>query len=89
MFHTFTHSKNEDCPAYEDRAKRIYNEPVLKDGKIFYPCNIGGCLEGCKCSPCNDQNVQLKCPDHAPDHPELFNPQEDISITRRQLFDVV
>jgi hypothetical protein len=48
----------------------INHEPVLVDGKIKYPCNVGGCGKDCECGP-------LICPEHHPDHPLLFDPDED------------
>ena len=29
----------------------------------------------------------MRCPDHHPDHPEMFHPDEDISYSRKILFD--
>ena len=86
MYSTFVHFKNEDCPAFFDKSKAVNLEPFVKDGKVFYPCNVGGCEKECECAPCNN-NGNLHCPDHHLDHPLLFNPEEDLSITRRMFFD--
>ena len=48
-FSTLTHIDKKDCPAYYDKSKEIYTEPIVEDGKVFYPCDVGGCLSLCKC----------------------------------------
>ena len=89
MFSTFKHENNEDCPAFHDQSKKLHDKPYLEDEKVIYPCNIGGCGKACECAPCNSDGEILQCPDHHPDHPLLFDPEEDISISRRILFDPV
>ena len=87
-FSTFTHVNKEDCPAYYDESKKKYTEPVFNEGKVYYPCDVGGCLSLCKCPSCTNPKKILACPNHAPDHPKLFNKDRDIMITRRILFTV-
>lgn len=89
MFSTYQHVKDEDCPAYKDESKRIHTEPYLYNGSVVYPCNVGGCAKRCECEGCNFWygDEILNCPDHHPDHPMMFNPEEDILIYRRMLFD--
>ena len=75
LFSTFQHEKDEECPAFRDNSKVIINEPsTAKNNKIKYPCNIGGC----ECDP---------CPNHHPDHPQMFDPEEDFSVSRRMFVD--
>ena len=83
-FSTFKHLNRRDCPGYTNVDKRIYSAPFLKDGKFYYPCDVGGCAVPCSCPPCT---VTLKCPDHAPDHPALFVKDAEIMIMRRVLFE--
>ena len=66
--------------------KKIYTEPFVKDKRVFYPCNVGGCSKACECPPCLNGS-EMRCPDHHPDHPEMFNPVEDLHHSRRILFD--
>ena len=92
-FSTYKHENIEDCPAYEDESKRIYKEAIFQDGKANYPCNIGGCMEGCPCIPCNDperyeQLNSFKCHTHNPDHPDMFDESEDLALERRLYFEV-
>ena len=87
-FSTLTHIDKKDCPAYYDKSKEIYTEPIVEDGKVFYPCDVGGCLSLCKCSSCNNLQEALVCPNHAADHPKLFRKDRDIMISRRILFNV-
>ena len=86
-FSTFKHLNRRDCPGYTNVDKRIYSAPFLKDGKFYYPCDVGGCAVPCSCPPCNNSTVTLKCPDHAPDHPALFVKDAEIMIMRRVLFE--
>ena len=85
-FSTFQHVNNADCTAYKDNSKKIYTKPFVKNGKVFYPCNVGGCAKACECPPCQNGS-EMRCPDHHPDHPEMFNPEEDLQHFRRILFD--
>ena len=85
-FSTFQHVKNSDCPAFYDASKKLYSKPFIQNGKLYYPCNIGGCAKECECPPCSD-GTEMRCPDHHPDHPEMFHPKEDISFSRKILFD--
>ena len=87
IFSTFKHANDEDCPAFQDNSQKLHDQPYKEDGKVIYPCNIGGCGKVCECGPCNSDGEILQCPDHHPDHPLLFNPQDDLSISRRILFD--
>ena len=82
---TFQHVNNADCTAYKDNSKKIYTKPFVKNGKVFYPCNVGGCAKACECPPCQNGS-EMRCPDHHPDHPEMFNPEEDLHHSRRILF---
>ena len=66
-FSTYTHVSNEECSAYDDISKRMQQKAKTKDGKIYYPCNIGGCMEPCPCLPCSDTDKykepnSFKCP---------------------------
>ena len=88
MFSTFHHVKNEECPAFNDESKVLSHEPTIKDGKVKYPCNVGGCEQDCECDPCTDKEPLL-CPKHNPDHPLMFDPEEDFFITRRMFFDPI
>ena len=89
MFFTYKHEKDEDCPGFNDKSRRVYTEPYEEDGKVHYPCNIGGCARGCECEVCNmwAGDEVVNCPDHHPDHPKMFNPEEDILIERRLMFE--
>ena len=90
MFYTYQHVNDEDCPGYTDRTKRVHTEPWTgENGQVFYPCNVGGCGKPCDCQSCNfwDGTEIVDCPKHHPDHPEMFNPEEDISISRRVFFE--
>ena len=64
-FSTFTHVNKEDCPAYYDESKKKYTEPVFNEGKVYYPCDVGGCLSLCKCPSCTNPKKILACPNHA------------------------
>ena len=86
MFSTFRHVNREDCPARKDKAMDINHEPVLVDGKVKYPCNVGGCGKNCECDPCAGKGP-LICQEHHPDHPLLFDPEEDFFISRRIFVD--
>ena len=86
-FSTFKHLDRRDCIGYRDISKRIYSAPFVKDGKYYYPCDVGGCAVPCSCPPCNNSTMRLKCPDHAPDHPALFIEDTEIMIKRRVLFE--
>ena len=87
-FSTFIHVDKRDCPAYYEESKKKYSEPLSKGGKVYYPCDVGGCLSLCKCPSCKNPKKTLTCPDHAPDHPKLFKKSRDIMIMRRILFAV-
>ena len=87
-FSTFIHVDKRDCPAFYDESKKKYSEPISKEGKVYYPCDVGGCITLCKCPSCTNPQKTLACPDHAPDHPELFKKGRDTMITRRVLFAV-
>ena len=88
MFSTFKHANKDDCPAYKDNSKALYFEPVYEDEKFKYPCDIGGCKKDCECDPCMGKEP-LICPEHNPDHPLLFDPDEDLVISRRLFVDPV
>ena len=90
MFSTFQHVNNQDCPGY-GATKKAYTEPYDDNGKVYYPCNVGGCAKGCECEVCNMWNGDeiINCPDHHPDHPEMFNPEEDFVIHRRIFFEPI
>ena len=89
-FYVHIHKNDEDCPAYSDRKKAVYKEVFFDAGRAYYPCNLGGCCQECPCIPCNCPNYKeansFKCPVHHPDHPEMFNEVEDLSIERREYF---
>ena len=51
-----------------------------------FPCNVGGCEKDCECDPCTGQGP-LVCPEHNIDHPLLFDPEEDLHISRRMFVD--
>ena len=92
-FSTYQHVNREDCPAYDDNSKKIHTKPIVHEGRVYYPCNIGGCLEGCPCIPCNrvdeyGESNSFKCPSHNPDHPEMFDDSEDLALERRMYFEV-
>jgi hypothetical protein len=86
MYSTFQHEKNEDCPAFKDKSKAVNDKPSMKDNKVKYPCNVGGCGKDCECDPCTDSGPLL-CPNHHPDHPQMFDPEEDLSVSRRMFVD--
>ena len=48
-FSDLMHIDKKDCPAYYDELKEIYTEPIIEEGKVYYPCDVGGCLSLCKC----------------------------------------
>ena len=64
--------------------KALYKEVFFDAGRAYYPCSLGGCCQECPCIPCNCPNYKeansFKCPVHHPDHPEIFNEVEDLSI---------
>lgn len=84
-FSTFQHKNDSECPAYSDTSKKIYTKPFIRNEKVFYPCNVGGCAKACMCPPCSNDS-EMRCPDHHPDHPELFDHDEDLHHSRRILF---
>ena len=88
FFHTYQHLNDEDCPAYCDTSKLKHREPVIEDGMVIYPCNVGGCGKPCECEICNMWNGDeiVDCRDHHPDHPRMFDPDNDIVIRRRIFF---
>jgi hypothetical protein len=89
MFSTYQHVNDQDCPGF-GAAKKVYTVPFDGDhGKVYYPCNVGGCAKGCECEVCNmwAGDEIINCPDHHPDHPKMFNPREDIVIQRRIYFE--
>ena len=86
MFSTFCHENNDNCPAFKDKSKVVIIKPTVKDNKVNYPCNLGGCEKGCECDPCTDKGPLL-CPNHHPDHPLMFDPEEDLVISRRIFVD--
>ena len=90
LFYTHIHKNVEECPAYNDGKKAVYKEVFYDDGKAYYPCNIGGCCSECQCIPCNSKEYReqnsFKCPEHSPDHPEMFDESEDLFINRRIYF---
>ena len=86
-FSTFKHLDQHDCPGYKDDSKRIYFSPFEQNGRYYYPCDIGGCALPCSCPPCENPALALKCPEHAPDHPALFDTSSAIFISRRILFE--
>ena len=88
LFHTYQHLNDEDCPAYSDTSKLKHRDPVIENGIVIYPCNVGGCGKPCECEICNMWNGDeiVDCPDHRPDHPRMFDPDNDIIIHRRILF---
>ena len=93
LFFTFQHNKSEDCPAYGDPLKQIHKKAVFFEGKASYPCNVGGCSKGCLCIPCNKtdryQEVNsFRCPHHNPDHPDMFDEEEDLALVRRRYIEV-
>ena len=61
---------------------------MIENGKVIYPCNVGGCGKPCECEVCNMWNGDeiVDCPDHHPDHPRMFDPDNDIIIRRRIFF---
>jgi hypothetical protein len=82
IFYTHVQKNPKDCPAYEDEKNAVYKEVVYDVGKVYYPCNFGGCCQECPCIPCNCQDYKepnsFRCPDHNPDHPKMFDEQERI-----------
>ena len=85
QFSTFRHVQSEDCPGFKNQTD-VKHEPVYNNGKMIYPCNIGGCGKGCECDPCTGKGP-LHCPDHSIDHPLLFDPEDDLVISRRMFVD--
>ena len=89
LFYTYQHENDADCPAYTDHSKLKQREPSTDDhGRVIYPCNVGGCGKQCDCEICNmwGGDEITECPDHHPDHPEMFDPEKDIVIRRRIFF---
>lgn len=91
-FSTFQHVKISECPAYTDNSKKASHKPHFQHGKAYYPCNTGSCLKACTCKPCQNPSKYsksnlFKCTQHSIDHPEMFNEDEDLSISRRQFVD--
>ena len=89
MFSTYQHKNDKDCPGF-GAPKKVYTKPFDGDnGKVYYPCNVGGCAKGCECEVCNmwAGDEITNCPEHHPDHPKMFNPREDIVIHRRIYFE--
>lgn len=86
-FSTFKHLDQHDCPAYEDESKKEHFSPFEKNGSYYYPCDVGGCAIPCSCPPCQNPELAIKCPEHAPDHPALFDTASAILIRRRILFE--
>ena len=78
MFSTFRHGQKEDCPGLKTQSD-LEHEPVHHNGKMTYPCNVGGCGKECECDPCTGKG-SLHCPEHNVDHPLLFDPEEDVVI---------
>ena len=92
-FSTFQHVNNASCPGYTTLTKLTSQNPHLKDGKAFYPCNNGYCLKGCVCIPCKypekySEPYSFRCSYHKIDHPQMFNGTEDFAITRRKYVQV-
>ena len=88
-FSTFNHVSNADCPSYTDNSKKTNETARFIEGRAYYPCNYGSCLEGCICIPCEDPEKYSEvdsfgCFNHKIDHPEMHNEVEDLSISRRQ-----
>ena len=88
LFHTYQHVDNRECSAYNDDSKIVLIEPMADDhGSAIYPCNVGGCRKHCDCAICNFSGDNItECSDHYPDHPNLFNEDEDITIKKRIFF---
>ena len=88
LYHTYQHLDDKECPAYYDETKVILKEPTTdEDGNVIYPCNVGGCHKLCECNICNFSGDEItECKDHYPDHPEMFDEEEDIVIKRRIFF---
>ena len=89
MFSTYQHVNDEDCPGF-GAAEKLYTVPFCGEhGKVYYPCNVGGCARGCECEVCNmwAGDEVVNCPDHHPDHPRMYNSKEDIVIHRRIYFE--
>ena len=88
LYHTYRHVDDKNCPAYHDENKIILTEPSNdQHGNVIYPCNVGGCRKLCECNICNfSRNEVTECHDHYPDHPGMFNDEEDIVIKRRIFF---
>ena len=91
-FSTFLHVNNEDCPAYDNPSVDKSKTANFHNNIAFYPCNFGCCLQRCSCTPCNDDQGRyqepnsFKCDDHNPDHPEMFDEDDDLAIKRRKYF---
>ena len=88
-FSTFQHVKISECPAYSDNSKKASHKPHFENYRAYYPCNTGSCLKLCVCKPCTNRSKyskpnSFKCPNHSIDHPEMFDVDEDLAISRRQ-----
>ena len=44
-YSTYQHLNNSDCPAYNDISKQFHKKPFIREGTVFYPCNVGGCAK--------------------------------------------
>ena len=44
-FSTYKHVSNKECSAYDDISKRIHQKAIIDEGRVYYPCNIGGRME--------------------------------------------
>ena len=88
LYHTYQHVDDRDCPAYNDDTKVVLKEPSTDEhGNAIYPCNIGGCRKPCDCQICNFSGDEItRCQKHSPDHPDLFDDEEDIVIMKRVFF---
>ena len=91
QFSSFEHMHREDCPSWTDPTVERGKKPHFNNGRAFYSCSSGSCLKGCPCIPCTNQDMyqelnSFKCPDHNPDHPEMFDKDEHLAISRRKFF---
>ena len=84
--YTFQHENEENCPAFKNKSKALIDKPSVKNDKVKYPCNVGGCEKDCECDLCTDTGPLL-CLDHHPDHPQMFDPEEDLFVSRRMFAD--